>query len=150
MAAFFLCLFLFFAILYFSSIFALILIFFTMIILSNHQFQELKSHEAAILSHLDAIHAILEKVKQQQSNLVFDPSSMYPLRSMTKKELANMLGVSARNLAYQLQELRPKLRKMGVSDRAKLLPPHVVHFLFESLDLENNDGVNCKKLQASE
>ena len=120
-----------------------------MITLSNHQFQELRSHTAAVLSHLDAIDAILLKAKSQESTLVFDPSSMYPQRSMTKKELANMLGISARNFAYQLKELRPQLREMGVSDRAKLLPPHVIHFLFASLDLEKNDNVNCKKLQAS-
>ena len=117
-----------------------------MITLSNYQFQELKTHEAAAQSHLEAIHAILTKAKQQESNLVFDPSSMYPTRPMMKKELANMLGISSRHLATQLNLLRPKLKKMGVSERAKLLPPHVVSFICSSLDIENNDRENCKKL----
>jgi hypothetical protein len=121
-----------------------------MITLSNHQFQELRSHKAAIQSHLDAIDAILVKAKLQESNLVFDPSSMYPKQAMTKKELAHMLGISSRNLAYQLKELRPLLREKGVSDRAKLLPPHVVYFLCLSLDIEKKNGVNCKKLQPPE
>lgn len=107
-----------------------------MISLSNHQFQELRSHKAAVQLHLDAIDAILVKAKSQESNLVFDPSSMYPERFMTKKELANMLGISSRYLATQLNLLRPKLRKMGISDSAKLLPPHVVHFICSSLDIE--------------
>ena len=118
-----------------------------MIELSNYQFQELQSHKAAVQTHLDAIDAILIKAKQQESNYVFDSSNMYPKRAMTKKELANMLGISSRNFAYQIKELRPQLREMGVLDRAKLLPPHVVHFLCLSLDIEKMNGVNCKKLQ---
>ena len=121
-----------------------------MIALSNHQFQELQSHKAAVQSHLDAIDAILIKAKQQESSIVFDTSSMYPKRAMTKKELANMLGISSRNFAYQIKDLRPQLQEMGVSDRAKLLPPHVVHFLCLSLDIEKKDAVNCKKLQPPE
>ena len=107
-----------------------------MIILSNHQFQELQSHTTAVQSHLDAIDVILNMAKHQKSNLTFDPSSMYPKRSMTKKELANLLGISSRNLAYQIKELRPQLRDKGISDRAKLLPPNIVHFLCMSLDIE--------------
>lgn len=88
-----------------------------MIALSNYQFQELQSHKAAVQTHLDAIDAILIKAKQQESNYVFDSSNMYPKRAMTKKELANMLGISSRNFAYQIKELRPQLREMGVLDR---------------------------------
>jgi hypothetical protein len=121
-----------------------------MITLSNHQFHELLSHTAAVQSHMDAIHAILVMAKQQESNSIFDASSMYPTRSMTKKELANMLGICSRNLAYQLKLLRPQLREMGVSDRAKILPPHVVYFICFSLDIEKNKGENCKKLQTTE
>lgn len=121
-----------------------------MITLSNHQFQELRSHKAAVQSHLEAIDAILVQAKQQESNLLFDPSRMYPKRSMTKKELAQMFGISPRNLAYQLKELRPLLREKGVSDRAKLLPPHVVHFLCLALDAEKMNDANCKKLQPPE
>lgn len=117
-----------------------------MIILSNHQFQELQSHELVIQSHLDAIHCILTKAKQQRTNIVYDASDRYPNRLITKKELAAMLGVSSRYLASQLNLLRPQLRTMGVSDRAKLLPPHIVNFICSALDIEKNDGENCKKL----
>lgn len=117
-----------------------------MIILSNNQFQELQSHEAAVQSHLDAIHCILIRAKQQHTNILYDASEMYPNRPMTKKELASMLGVSSRYLASQLNLLRPQLRTMGVSDRAKLLPPHIVNFICSALDIEKNDGENCKKL----
>jgi len=110
-----------------------------MITLSNHQFQELRSHKTAVQSHLEAIDAILVKAKQQESNLVPDASNMYPKRSMMKKELAHMLGISSRYLATQLNLLRPQLRAMGVPDRAKLLPPNVVYFICSSLDIEKND-----------
>ena len=110
-----------------------------MIALSNHQFQELQSHKAAVQTHLDAIDAILIKAKQQESNYVFDPSSMYPKRPMMKKELANMLGISSRYLAAQLNLLRPQLRAMGMTDRAKLLPPNVVYFICSSLDVEKKE-----------
>ena len=75
-----------------------------MIALSNHQFQELQAHTTALQAHSQAILDILTKVKQQELTQTFDPSEMYPMRPMTKKELANMLGVSSRHLAYQIQK----------------------------------------------
>ncbi len=109
---------------------------FTMITFSNHQFTELLSHYKAAMSHMEAMYAILITAKQQTSELTFDPSSMYPTRPMRKKEIANMLGISSRHLASHLKLLRPQLRNMGVSERAKLLPPHAVFFICSSLDIE--------------
>lgn len=107
-----------------------------MIALSNHQFQELQAHTTALQAHSQAILDILTKVKQQELTQTFDPSEMYPMRPMTKKELANMLGVSSRHLAYQIQKLQPQLRIMGISDRAKLLPPNAVFFICSAIDIE--------------
>ena len=117
-----------------------------MICLSNHQFEELQAHYAAVQTHLDAIHAIIIKAKQQTNNNTFDVSAMYPNRPMSKKELATMLHVSSRHLASQIKLLRPELHKLGVSDRAKLLPPKAVFEICSAMDIEKNNGENCKKL----
>ena len=100
----------------------------------------------AAQSHLEAMHAILITAKQQISALTFTPSEIYPIRPMRKKELANMLGISSRHLASHLKLLRPQLREMGVSERAKIIPSNAVSFICSALDIEKNEGENCKKL----
>ena len=57
-----------------------------------------------------------------------------------------MLGISSRHLASHLKLLRPQLREMGVSERAKMLPIQAVSFICASLDIEKNEVENCKKL----
>ena len=114
--------------------------------LSNHQFEELRTHYAAAQSHLTAIHSILIQVKQQENTNSFDASDAYPKRPMTKKEIAGMLGVSSRYFASQIKLLRPKLKEMGISERARLLPPKAVFYICSSLDIEKNDELNCNKL----
>ena len=57
-----------------------------------------------------------------------------------------MLLRHIRYLAAQIKLLRPKLHQLGVSDTAKLLPPKAVFVVYSALDIEKNEGENCKKL----
>ena len=47
-----------------------------------------------------------------------------------------MAGTSTRTFSKWLQPFREELRRMGVSDRTKLLPPQAVRFVCENLDID--------------
>lgn len=97
-----------------------------MVILSNHQFQEL-------VNAVETAQSIISKARQvAELNYHF---VSYPDRTMSKAELADMLGVSSRKFASMLHPLREKLREMGVSDKAKLLPPHAVLYVCKELNI---------------
>ncbi|MBE6325090.1 MAG: hypothetical protein E7074_08995 [Bacteroidales bacterium] len=55
------------------------------------------------------------------------------VRTMTKAELAALLKISPRTLWAYLKPHREALREMGVRDKAKVLPPIAVKYLFEKL-----------------
>lgn len=55
------------------------------------------------------------------------------VRTMTKAELAAVLKISPRTLWAYLKPHREALREMGVRDKAKVLPPIAVKYLFEKL-----------------
>ena len=97
-----------------------------MVILSNHQFQEL-------VTAVEAAQSIISKARQvAELNYHF---VSYPDRTMSKAELAGLLGVSPRKFASMLHPLREKLREMGVSDKAKLLPPQAVLYVCKELNI---------------
>ena len=52
-------------------------------------------------------------------------------KAMYKYELAALAGVSPRTFAAWLRPHRKRLRQMGVSDTAKVLPPVAVKYLCE-------------------
>ena len=83
-----------------------------MVILSNHQFQEL-------VNAVRTAQTILDK-DQQQSNVDFTRTS-YPTCPMTKAELANLMGVTSRTLTKWLLPMQEHLQHIGVSKNAKLL-----------------------------
>ena len=118
-----------------------------MVSLSNQQFKELQAFVEATQLQLDGIKSLIVKAKQQGTNLVFDESN-YPSRPMTKKELATLLKISPRHFANQTKMLRPHLRDMGVTDRARLLPPKAVKFICEAMGIEKNEDLNCNNLHA--
>ena len=67
------------------------------------------------------------------------------VRTMTKAELAAVLKISPRTLWAYLKPHREALREMGVRDKAKVLPPIAVKYLFEKLVIledEKNEGEN--------
>ena len=56
--------------------------------------------------------------------------------SLSKSELAELAGTTTKTFAKWLRPFRTELRQMGVSDRAKLLPPQAVQFICENLDID--------------
>ena len=67
------------------------------------------------------------------------------VKTMTKAELAAVLKISQRTLWAYLKPHREALRAMGVQDRAKVLPPIAVKYLFEKLVIledEKNEEEN--------
>lgn len=89
--------------------------------------------------HQEAIHSILLAAMQQGDNLFFDAVSAYPSRPMSKSELATLLNRSTRQLSIYIKPFRPELRDMGVSDRAKVLPPEAVYYICQKLDITIDD-----------
>lgn len=107
--------------------------------LSNHQIHEIEKRLEVVETEVEAIKAILYEAKTHNGQPVFDEQNMFPSRTMTKSELAASQRISTKKLAVWLRPLRPELRRMGVSDRARLLRPDVVHFICESLHLTRED-----------
>ena len=97
-----------------------------MVILSNYQFQEL-------VNAVQTAQSIIAEARQV-SEARFHFTS-YPSRTMSKAELAALMGVSPRKFASLLHPLRETLRAMGVSDKAKLLPPQAVHYVCRELNI---------------
>lgn len=97
-----------------------------MVILSNYQFQELTNAVCTAQSIINRA----RQVAESHYNFV-----SYPSRTMSKAELAALMGVSPRKFASLLQPLRETLRKMGVSDKAKLLPPQAVFYVCRELNI---------------
>jgi hypothetical protein len=97
-----------------------------MVIMSNYQFQELTKA-------LNTVQQLLGKVRRTaETNFNY---ASYPDKTMSKAELACLMGVSPRTFASLLYPLRGHLRKMGVSDNAKRLPPQAVRFVCEQLEI---------------
>lgn len=111
---------------------------------SNHQMQELE-HQLEILQRSAEItRNILRSIQQDSGNLFFDDEGIYPSRAMSKSELAATQHISTKQLGVWLKPLRQQLREKGVSDRAHLLKPEIVHFICKELhitciDLAQND-----------
>ena len=91
--------------------------------LTDSQLAELKQHFAAIYAILGISAPVL-------------PTTSICYTSKTKSELADMAGTSTRTFSKWLQPFREELRRMGVSDRTKLLPPQAVRFVCENLDID--------------
>ncbi len=91
--------------------------------LTDSQLAELKQHFAAIYAILGISTPVL-------------PTTSVCYTSKTKSELADMAGTSTRTFSKWLQPFREELRRMGVSDRTKLLPPQAVRFVCENLDID--------------
>lgn len=88
----------------------------------------------AAQSHINAAKSMLV-IFRQQIDIVTDTTRVYPSRPMSKSELAAMLGKSTRQLSKWIQPFRPKLRDMGVSDTAKILPAEAVYYICKELDI---------------
>lgn len=56
--------------------------------------------------------------------------------SKSKSELADIAGTTTKTFSKWLKPFRAELRRMGVSDRTKLLPPQAVQFICEHLAID--------------
>lgn len=113
--------------------------------ITNQQIKDALQRCDQVLSQTEALKSILITALQQGNNLNYDELHVFPSRPMTKSELASLAGVSSRTLAKWLKPLQSRLREMGVSNTAKLLPPDAVHFVCEHLNItsdEKNEGGN--------
>ena len=64
-------------------------------------------------------------------------------RCISKQTLARLAGVSARTFSRYLQSRRPVLEAMGVSPRARLLPPRAVQYLCEDYCIDLPDELQA-------
>ena len=55
---------------------------------------------------------------------------------MSKSQIAECAGVSVRTLMNWCEPFRQELTKMGLSPKAKVLPPHIVKFICEKFDID--------------
>jgi len=58
------------------------------------------------------------------------------MKSYTKKELANMAGVSKKTFASWLRSIEPQLASLGYKKNMKMLPPHIVKCIIEYYCIE--------------
>lgn len=113
--------------------------------ITNQQIRDALQLCRKMSSQLESIKSILTTASQQGTSLSLGARCVFPSRPMTKSELASLVGVSSRTLAKWLKPLQSRLREMGVSDTAKLLPPDAVHYVCEYLNItsdEKIEGVN--------
>ena len=101
---------------------------------TNQQIKQLLAEINAAKSHLNAAYSLLVTIKQQE-DIIIDMARVYPSRPMSKGELAAMLGKSTRHLSRWLKPFRKELRKMNVSDHAKMLPAEAVYLICSTLDI---------------
>lgn len=58
------------------------------------------------------------------------------MKSMSKFQLADCAGVSVKTLMNWCRPFSEQLTRMGMSAHAKVLPPHIVKFICEKLDID--------------
>ena len=58
------------------------------------------------------------------------------MKSKGKSELAEMAGVSERTLRRWLKQHKEKLKKMGVPENCKVIPPHAVRYICEAYGID--------------
>ena len=102
--------------------------------ITNQQVKQVLAELNAAQLHINAACSLLVTI-QQQEDIIIDMARVYPSRPMTKGELASLLGKSTRHLSRWLEPYREELRKMGVSDRAKMLPAEAVYLICSTLDI---------------
>lgn len=93
--------------------------------LTPQQLQELAHHVVAICSILEL-----------QLPVVQAPADVYP--SATKAELAAAAGTCSRTFNRWLTMHQDKLRELGVTKKAKILPPVAVKYICEVLDIDKS------------
>ena len=102
--------------------------------ITNYQIKQMLTKIDAAQSQLSELKSVLITV-QQQSDVISDTQRIYPSRPMSKSELAAILGKSTRQLSKWINPFRPRLREMGVTDRAKVLPADAVFYICSELDI---------------
>lgn len=60
-------------------------------------------------------------------------------RAMLKSELAEIMGISMQTFRKYIKPYASKLKRMGVTSRAHLLPPKAVKFLCETMAVDIYD-----------
>ena len=102
--------------------------------ITNQQIKQVLEEINAAQLHINAASSLLVTI-QQQDDIIIDMTRVYPSRPMSKGELASLLGKSTRHLSRWLEPFKTELRKMGVSDRAKILPAEAVYLICSTLDI---------------
>lgn len=87
----------------------------------------------------DQLAELLHCLKRINSILGFDTQILpdpVTYTSKSKNELADLAGTTTKTFSKWLRPFRAELQQMGVSDRAKLLPPQAVQFICEQLAID--------------
>ena len=87
----------------------------------------------------DQLAELLHYLKQIHSILGFDTQVLpnpVTYTSKSKYEMADLAGTTTKTFSKWLRPFRTELRQMGVSDRAKILPPQAVQFICEHLAID--------------
>ena len=58
------------------------------------------------------------------------------MKSMSKSQIAECAGVSVRTLMNWCEPFQQELTQMGMSPKAKVLPPHIVKFICEKFAID--------------
>ena len=58
------------------------------------------------------------------------------MKSMSKSQIAECAGVSEKTLMNWCKPFRKELADMGLSPKAKVLPPHIVKFICEKFYID--------------
>lgn len=93
--------------------------------LTTRQLDEVVQHVLAICTILDL-----------QLPVVQAPADVWP--SATKAELATAAGTTTRTFNRWLQPYQTELSQMGISPKAKQLPPNAVKFICEKLVIDKS------------
>ena len=75
------------------------------------------------------------ELKEDSSLLILN----YSMKAMYKSELAELAGVSVSTFRRYLNQRRDVLAQMGVSPRAKMLPPKAVKFVVDDYSIDIPD-----------
>ena len=59
------------------------------------------------------------------------------MKAMSTSQRADSAGISVRTVMKWGTPVKKELTRMGMSPTAKVLPPHIVKFICEKLDIDN-------------
>ena len=58
------------------------------------------------------------------------------MKAMSKQQLAEIAGVTTKNLMSWCEPFQKELEKMGMQPHMKVLPPHIVRFIADKFCID--------------